>query len=253
MSKTNKDQSEITISSDGFSIKGDVLNDFRPLIKRGVDITDSVLRLLASTICLPADYVSTHLERFKSCYKEKFDEIPIELRQEPSLRIGCTVLRHAAFSADESELQELFASLLTSASNKELASEAHPGFATVINDLEPHEALMISLMKDKAHRFSANTSNITAISERVNVSPDKVASGLANLLRLGILEWENNLPSSYSIDELTNSLSGRETLFGGTHDINRAIRSVFRELTRKDMIRISAFGSRFIKTCLPKQ
>lgn len=70
-------------------LKGDVVEDVRPLVKRGVDIADSFLRLAENTLCLPADYVSAHLDIFRKRYNDKFNEIPYELRQEPSL-IGIT-------------------------------------------------------------------------------------------------------------------------------------------------------------------
>ncbi|MBE4129559.1 hypothetical protein HJ105_22600 [Vibrio parahaemolyticus] len=80
-------EQEITINSDGITLKGEVVNDVRPPIQRVSKTADSILRLIDNVVGLPADFISSYLEPFREQYREGYKNIPKKRRIEPSLRI----------------------------------------------------------------------------------------------------------------------------------------------------------------------
>lgn len=231
-------------------MKGDVVEDVRPILKRGGGISDSILRLLGNTLCLPLDYMSKNLEDFRRRYREKFEEIPEDLRIEPPLRIGCSGLTHAAAAGEEPDIQEIFAQLLASASNSSLVENVHPGFATVINDLEAHEAKLIKILKNTAGSLNLSPRRIESIAEQLGCSVSMVQSGIASLVRLGVIEWYRRSVRLDTLGRVGASISLTGRPFSDINSLQKAIETAFREQNRSDDLRVSAFGRRFIKACI---
>ena len=180
---------EISVTTDGVTLKGDVVDDVRPLVRRGAKTAESVLRLLDNVVCLPLDYISNNLERFRLKYAERFEEIPIEQRREPPMRIGCAVLKNVAYSADEPDIQELFANLLASASNSEKVSNVHPGFATIIGELSSLDARLIVVLVDWGSGRQIDANRIQA----EGATASAIRQSISNLVRLGILDWREKV------------------------------------------------------------
>ena len=180
---------EVSVTTDGVTLKGDVVDDVRPLVRRGAKTAESVLRLLDNVVCLPLDYISNNLERFRLKYAERFEEIPTEHRREPPMRIGCAVLKHVAYSADEPDIQELFANLLASASNSERVGNVHPGFATIVSELSALDARLILLFADWSSGRQIEANRIQA----EGATASEIRQSISNLVRLGILDWKEKI------------------------------------------------------------
>ncbi|EGR2186216.1 hypothetical protein ACEV74_23750 [Vibrio parahaemolyticus] len=69
-------EQEITINSDGITLKGEVVNDVRPPIQRVSKTADSILRLIDNVVGLPADFISSYLEPFREQYREGYKKSP---------------------------------------------------------------------------------------------------------------------------------------------------------------------------------
>lgn len=246
--------SEISVKADGVVLKGDVVDDVRPLVRRGAQTAESVLRLLDNVVRLPLDYVSNNLERFRVKYAERFEEIPVDQRREPPMRVGCSVLKNVAYSADEPDIQELFANLLASASNTEKVKNVHPGFATVVGELSSLDArLVIWFFDQKIHR-QIYSSQIAI----EGATPSDISQSISNLVRLGVLDWKEKI---YEERELAKFV-GRENygMFIRQEDMDRLVVNLVNDLQRlkneligelrmqhqRQMLEITEFGRNFI-------
>lgn len=246
---------EISVSSEGLVLKGEIVSDIRPAIRRISGTADSVLRLIDNVVRLPADYISNNLERFRSKYAERFDEIPIDRRCEPSMRIGCSVLKEVAYSAEEPDIQDLFANLLASASDLNKVELVHPGFATVISDMLPFEAKLLASVANQKGQFAATL----VYAESGNREATERA--IANLIRLGLIDWSEKV---YDERDLRKFI-GRQyysaidpnrienTVLPLVNDVQQLKNELVRQLGRQHLrqnLEITAYGRNFIETVI---
>ncbi|EGM76841.1 hypothetical protein Rhein_3078 [Rheinheimera sp. A13L] len=241
--------SEIKIDSNGVHLKGEIVNDIRKPIKRLSSTTDAVLRLIDNIVGLPADFISSHLEVFREKYRENVERIPEDKRVEPSFRLGCSVLKNVAYSVEEPQLQKLFANLLASASNKDIADTVHPGFATVINELTSDDARLLSDINGSGHFIK--TLNFAENSRSIS-----------NLIRLGLLKWN---AKAYDANELNkfvgnshyNAPSSQNDLYKITvtliNDVQKLKNNLVKDRQyshRREELSLSEFGRDFINTVI---
>lgn len=266
MTDTPKNQDELSIGPNGLTIRGAPLEDVRAPLKRAAKTADSILRLLDNVVGLPADYISTQLEKFRERYREELEKIPEQDRQQPSLRTGCSVLRHVAYAADEPEIQIMFAKLLATASDKNQSSTAHPGFASVINDMKPVEAKLLLAVKDHGKTIKTS-SDLARVASSIDIGELETANNaISNLVRLGLLEWfisEKPIEQD-SLDKIIgrrlwstprNQDQLNRLLADAVNDLQQmknSIVSVFRKQSLSRELRISSFGKQFIGACIPK-
>lgn len=244
------DEKEISISAEGVTLKGEIVDDVRAPIKRLSKTADSILRLACNIISTPADYVSANIESFRNRYRSKFDEIPAELRQEPPMRISCAVLQHVSYSADEPDIQELFAKLLASASNAEKAKRVHPGFVTVISELRAIDAHVL-IAKSRNEHLSIEGSD-----------GESVQQAISNLIRLGLLDWK--VPK-YNDGELRRLAESRnhsifidedkalKVLVDTVNDVRQLkvkLIEILKKQSQRNELQITSFGWSFISAVL---
>ena len=266
MSKNKEpENNEISVGAKGLTLRGGVADDLRRPIKRAAGTADSVLRLIDNVVGLPTDFISKHLERFREKYNQEVEKIPLENRQQPPLRTGCSVLRHVAYSVEEPEIQEMFACLLATASDKERSSKAHPGFASVINDLTPEEANLLLIFSKYKSPIQMLISEIHVLGEEAGINdPEEVNRGISNLLRLGLVEWV--FTAKQSPQEALNSIVGEtwyhsprsqeevnKITIQAVNDLQNMKNAVVDALQQQDVLRelwLSSFGRQFIEACV---
>lgn len=255
---------EITVTTNGVTLKGDIVDDVRPPIQRALKTTDSILRLFDNIVGLPADYLSTQLESFREKYKEKSGQIISENFQEPSFRVGCSVLRHVAYSSDEPELQEIFAKLLATASDKSRAHLVHPSFASVINDITPDEARILCTIGESRRSFNLFTADIEHIARLANISNDVFIVSISNLLRLGLIEKEvkqRPIPKEklnrvgmgaqfYNPRDLERFFDKIEEAVKNLQQENGELKAIIQEQRLDTGLRISNYGQQFLEACI---
>ncbi len=243
---------EISVSAKGVSIKGEVVDDVRPVVRRLVKTSDSILRLLDNVVGLPVDYVSNNLERFRQKYAARFEEIPPADRQEPPMRIGCAVIKNAAYSADEPDIQDLFANLLAAASNSKTVQNVHPGFATIINELRAVDAVVLRHAAEVLDSGRLRPLNMRP----ADVSPEEYSQAISNLVRLGLVEWRtggydaNELqklaPRTYRYDRVEH---GERLLVELVNDFQKMKIELIKKLgaaPRNQNLKVTSFGRHFI-------
>ncbi|WP_318423051.1 Abi-alpha family protein [Photobacterium leiognathi] len=179
---------EISISSDGFVLKGDVVDAVTAPITTICKTADNILQVVDNLVGLPTDFLNFHLKTFRESYKDGYDKIPPKRRTEPTLRLGCNVLKNVSYAAEEPEIQKLFARLLLSASDSELADDVHPSYASIISDMTVIDAKVL------VNEFC----NIPPI--EIDVDCTQLEKARSSLIRLGLIAWKDR---DYSEDELS--------------------------------------------------
>jgi hypothetical protein len=99
-----------------------------------------VLLLPLHGIAWGYDKISAWLE---PALAERLVDVPPDQIQTPPPYIAGQVLMQLPFCAEQEQLRELYANLLASAMQKGRASQAHPAFVQVIQQLTPDEALLL--------------------------------------------------------------------------------------------------------------
>jgi hypothetical protein len=245
-------ENEISVTTEGLTVKGELVSDLRPPVQRVMRIADSVLRLVENGIRLPFDYLSNNLERVRSRYVDHLSEIPIERLQEPLLRLALPIVRHAAESADEPMIQDMFAKLLASASDSDLAPSVHPGFATVISEMRPVEAHVLVALHSVAKHRGIDPEHLRVF----GIDPVVVRAAIANLVRLGLVDWQSRTYSDAEIEKL----SGNMTIRLNNRDINGLVRDIEKDVRKlktdlisqvqrqqaRRVIAMTAFGLNFV-------
>lgn len=193
-------EEEISISKDGVTLKGKVVEDVRKPIKRLANTADSFLRLVDNVVGLPLDFMSAYLEPFRAKYSGNFNNIPEDDLCEPNFRLACSVLKNVAYAAEESDIQELFANLLASSSDKQQSEKVHPGFATVINEMTSLDSKVLmdfyAIYSHKCQRkhFTADEQSL-------------IQQSKANLIRLGLLTFVDREYNQNEINKFTGKTS----------------------------------------------
>ena len=93
------------------------------------------------------DVVKANLQHKLQQYEERLKLIPAEQRVEVHPELGVPIIQRLSYTTND-EIANMFISLLTSASNMETLSDAHPSFISIIDRLSPDEARMLVYMQE---------------------------------------------------------------------------------------------------------
>lgn len=145
--------------------------------------------LYAKIVGLPPDYVEVYLGDFVELYAEEMERIPNACRRPPDFRVGCEVMRHAAFAVEEPQLQRHFACLLATASDARKSHAAHPAFASILTGLTSLETGVLIAMCASFSRLTASCDELERLRALLRVdSVPALDAALSNLRRLGLVE-----------------------------------------------------------------
>jgi len=242
-------EKEIGITTDGIVLKGDIVDAVSVPVNTVCKTADNILQLVDNIVGLPTDFLNYHLQTFRETYKSGFIKIPKKRRIEPTLRLGCNVLKNVAYAAEEPEIQKLFAQLLLSASDKETADEVHPSYASVISEMT---ALDAQLLESEFGR-SDYQSEIKGAQRQKSFSC---------LIRLGLITWAER---KYSENELSQFVGRKrysvlrrmedvpEVLVDVINDLQELKNTVIQDkrisstMYRKELT-LTEYGESFIRT-----
>jgi len=171
-------EKEISITTDGLVLKGDIVAAVSAPISTMCKTADTILKVVDNLVGLPADFLNFHLKTFRDTYAEGYEKIPLKQRIEPTLRLGCNILKNVAYSAEEPEIQKLFAQLLLSASDTQYESDVHPSYASVISEMT---ALDAKVLYTEFGDFCKQ--------EMLDSSTKEKA--YSSLIRLGLITWQD--------------------------------------------------------------
>jgi len=255
MDTHRKDEGELTIKSDGVSIKGSAYEDLRPIVQGAVGIAAPFLEMIALLTGLSVGWVNQKLYNIGQRYEQKLNGIPIECRQLPALEIAASAIKGASVAANVTELQEMYSELLASASDTRRSDAAHPSFGSLISELEPLDARILAMFHNIKPRKELY---LLEVMRAVGLSPNdpRIAVAVSNLSRQGLVEK--------SVKHI-RSLHRRAR--GGMHNVSIRVSEIQSEIdTMRGQfekyldeqtssnawpICLTAFGSRFIAACVP--
>lgn len=82
-------------------------------------------------------------EKFQQDFEPKLADIPPEDLIEPKASVAGAVLQGIAFAHEETDIKEMFLSLLATSMDKRVSANAHPAFVEIIKQLSNEEAKLV--------------------------------------------------------------------------------------------------------------
>lgn len=231
----------------------------RPLAKQAGKALETVGKAVNAAL-LPLHVVVWGSEKLwefiDSKVTPKLENVPPESIQTPAANVAVPAIEALRYTGEESELADLFASLLASAMDKQTAKGAHPAFAHIIKNLVPDEAkIMRRLIKtpqmpivdvylevdpNRLIMVQPDQSDLHLIDCE---SPELIPVYLRNLERLGLVE----LPPavlSYSDGSLYEPLEAR---LRSTLEI--FLSPVSGAKIRRKQLNVTPFGLQMMHVC----
>lgn len=214
----------------------------QPSARQAGTALESVVKT-ARFILAPFDYLGSLQDRYQAFLRRVAKNTADEELNDVHPKISGTVLEGIRYLEEDSILFEMFVELLSKALVKNTASKAHPAFASIIGQLSPDEALMLTYFKHRSYDFfeQQDLNQITRRFENYRILrndfpindlqfPENYVmyiNHLANLQIAGIPEYKN-----------------QESVMAGGQQIGTI---VFRRTTFLD------FGKLFSECCVPDQ
>lgn len=145
-------------------------------------------------------------EKFQQDIAQKASAIPLEQIVEPKASIAGPALQGLAFTHEEANLKDMYLSLLATAMDGRIASEAHPAFVEIIKQLDSEEANLIRGFLQSPRTIAIVEVGVTTVGKKgwatlathllnltnlVTLSPvenPKVPAMVDNWVRLGLVD-----------------------------------------------------------------
>lgn len=143
--------------------------------------------------------------------EEKMEDVPEDCFCEPAPNVVVPAIQQLSYSYDSQDLRGLYVNLLASSMDKRVSSLVHPSFVSIIGQLTPDEAKMMSWLSKglgKDHipvidlrvvedddmpikaRWRVLCENYTNVFDVIVQCPENVSLYLNNLERLKLLSGE---------------------------------------------------------------
>lgn len=194
---------------------------------------------------------------------EKLEKVAEEKIITPSPQIAGPAIEALRYVGEDINLRELYANLIASAMNKDVADKAHPAYVEILKNLSSEEALLLkAFIKQKGYPLldlnimvnhgevkGAHSlySNFSIFQKKVGLPLNKVNKYIENLCRLGLLQ----IPEGQIFTSKEAYLEIEKSVFT---DLPKAARLDLGEglklnINRK-VVEITVFGQDFIKTVI---
>lgn len=192
---------------------------------------------------------------------KKLQNVPKEQIQTPKTNLAGPAIEALRFSAQEPELQNMFANLLATAMDKQTSGDAHPSFVEIIKQLSPDEAKILCYMKyrvdipvidvrqltDKPNEFYPRIKNFSLLGIKSKCTfLMSTQTYIDNLCRLKICEIPHDMQimNENLYQELENS-----------PHIEKHLKSIKEESGKEPMfihkrLDITIYGQQFINACI---
>ena len=163
-------------------------DDLRPVVTQAVGSVVYVLELADKLIHAPETAIRKMPAVYGKCceaFRRFREEIPEEFQQEPQSSIAYSVVQNIPGADGATEIQEMFAKLLATASDSRVSHRIHPSFSRIIGDLSPIDALYVNEAAAFADETYFTNSSLEAVLPKYAL--ELFDSSIANLVRLGII------------------------------------------------------------------
>lgn len=201
------------------------------------------------------------LEEVHRMLQEKLKNIPPEDIVQPSPRIAIPSLQNASIT-EESEVRELYASLLANSMNKVVKDGVHPAFVEIIKQLSPDEAKILRYMSIfssvptiSLRAENKDQSGITVINCFSNIGelmkcekPYDIGKYFDNLERLGVIRRSGAF-ESFTDKSIYEPLKSHEFIKEKEHSIQNSLDRNIPNIL-EGFVEITSFGRAFCDTCV---
>lgn len=109
----------------------------------------SLLNLIFTPLQMAQIYRDAWIEDYKRRINSKYQKIPSEQIQEPPLNIIGPAIEASKYHIATEEMREMFANLVAHSCDKRMASALHPSFVTILTQISPVEANILSEFRPK--------------------------------------------------------------------------------------------------------
>jgi hypothetical protein len=200
-------------------------------------------------------------DKFIPLVAKKLQNLPQEQIQTPKTNLAGPAIEALRFSAEEPELQNMFANLLATAMDKQTSEDAHPSFVEIIKQLSPDEAKILYYMKDlygvpviDVKSFMKNPNQIFIALPNFSLLgfkskctlPESIQTYIDNLCRLRIFEIPHDvkLADEVAYQELQNSPHIETILKNIKEESGKDPVFIHKKLS------LTTYGRQFIKACI---
>ena len=199
------------------------------------------------------------LENFKMSLEHKIADIPKGSLVEPKLSTLGPALEASKYYIGEEQLREMFAKLIASSMDNRVDSKVHPAFVEIIKQLQPIEAEILTLFKNKSlYQIinlgieEGNSSEVifpnVFIDLKKEYEYDIVSSSIDNIVRLGLA----------ATDYLKYLANCNYERFKKTPEYNKLLKKIRMSYSpettlpsiSKGIIYTTQLGKKFIDVCL---
>lgn len=184
---------------------------------------------------------------------QKLSKIPESRIVSPNLNVAGPIVEALKFTGHDETLRELFTNLLATAMDSERINQAHPAFASIIQQLTSDEAKILKQFtrstvyplvtiyeKVLRNRLIRNYSLLGDIAKCTN--PDLVSSYLDNLIRLGLMEIRDSYDRKDEFyDRIKSSSKIKEIIERHSEE---GVEFLYKEIT------LTNFGIQFCRACV---
>lgn len=201
-------------------------------------------------------------QRFKPKLLNKLKDVPPEDIIPPKPNVAGPAIEALRYTGHEESLSEMYANLLATAMDKNVASGAHPSFVEIIKQLTPDEAKLIDYFQqdiafplvtvravyEDEHKGGVDVAvNVSLLGLKAGLDYRKLTpSYLDNLCRLGLIEIPEQF--RYIGEEVYSELESSDEVTLHRVFVEQTHKRVF-ELKRGG-VRITNLGAQFGKVCI---
>lgn len=203
-----------------------------------------------------------YLAEFKQQLENKLEQIQEENLIEPEVKILGPVLESARYYYEDKYYSDMFSSLIASACDKSKQQNIHPAFSSIIQQLSPLDAKVLSMFNYQSSFASAtlkeNHSNgkisyanyiLIDFEKKNSEFPDeefiKLTASIDNLTRLNLINKRSDiLQLNYDYNNFNSTLGYK--IFSAVTDKTSNIEIV------KQRIELTTLGGNFLNICMPK-
>lgn len=186
--------------------KGLVVTGYQDLLQPSMQEAGKALATTMQFVCTPFtalqyvnDVVKANLRHKLQQYEERLKAIPAEQRVEVHPELGVPIIQRLSYTTND-EIADMFISLLTSASNIETLSNAHPSFISIIDRLSPDEARILLFIQQRY--ISVGQQYIPYLKFRATPLSDKKEAPKGSFADL-----DNQLAELFTFEELQDWLT----------------------------------------------
>lgn len=170
----------IQTAKQGIALVGEIIKaagDNLDVKEAGVNLGQTALTITKTinNVMLPLAAVNFAFDKARIYFAERFPQelsakasaIPAEQLVEPKASIAGPALQGLAFTHEETNLKDMYLSLLTTAMDGRVKADAHPAFVEIIKQLDSEEAgLLQGLLRNESAGFAIVEIRITKNGEQ---------------------------------------------------------------------------------------